>query len=151
MKQVIGIDFGKTITYKLVDGERTTYPHALRVIHRLVQAPHTKVVIISKVDDEQMKRALKWIEVNDFYNNTGLVRSDIFFCKERYEKSNIAREIGVTHHIDDRPEVMAHMDPGVHKYLFNPIATDVVTFFNQLVNTRIVESWLEIERIFFED
>lgn len=146
MKRVIGIDFGNTITYKPTVGERTTYPDVLRVIKRMVEDPDNKVVIISKVNEEQMARVLQWIDVSGFYNATHLNRADIFFCRERHEKAAIARDLRITHHIDDRPEVMAHMDASIKKYLFNPFPEDVITHFNQLTNTKIVHSWLELEK-----
>ena len=149
MRHVIGIDFGNTITYKPADGPRVCYPDALRVIRRMVDAPDTSVYIISKVDEEQEKRAKAWIDLSNFYLHTGLTPANVHFCRERAEKGAIARDLGLTHHIDDRPEVMAFMPPSVFKYLYEPIPEDVVVWFNKLLNTQVVNNWLEVEEKIF--
>lgn len=149
--RTIGIDFGNTITYKAFPeaSERLVYPDCFRVIRRMVTAPDTDVYIISKVDDEQKKRAIEWMEKANFYAETGIAPDYVLFCKERHEKGLIADALELTHHIDDRPEVMVHMNSSIRKYLYDPVAADVVTFFNGLSNTRIVKSWRELELEFF--
>lgn len=164
MKRIVGIDFGNTLTTDrssitcnyLESKPRITsnyveFPNAIRVTKRLVDDPDTKVYIISKVNIEQHRRVIEWIDHNNFYERVGISASDVFFCKERYEKGGIAKDLGITHHIDDRPEVMIYMDDQIAKYLYCPVPMDVVKFFNQLINTKIVNNWLEIERVFFYD
>lgn len=158
MNRVIGVDFGNTLTIRLPGKdrivrpaweERLYLPDALRVIKRLIADESTRIYIISKVNEEEKKMVSEWLDKNNFYGDVGLTKEDVFFCQERNQKGNICRDLGVTHHIDDRPEVMAHLDPSIKKYLFNPHPEDVVTFFNQLNNVKIVSNWNEVEHNLF--
>lgn len=144
-KMILGLDFGLTV----VDTRhypRVAFPNAIRVIRRLVKERADKVYIISKVNETQKESVENWIQENDFFAITGIPSANIRFCAERKEKGEICRVLGVTHHIDDRPEVMAHLNKGIKKYLFQPESIDVVTFFNVLKNTKILHDWLEIEK-----
>lgn len=147
-KKIIGIDFGNTIFYK--ENEiKIVFPDALRVIRRMTSDSNMEVHIISKVDDEQEKRARQWISDTSFLQEVGLSMDHIHFCWERKDKADIARALNLTHHIDDRPEVMLHLSIGINKYLFRPIAEDVVKFFNDLRFHQIVilNTWVEIESL----
>ena len=43
------------------------------------------------------------------------------FCLERAQKAEICRDLGLTHFIDDRADVLEHLEPVVpHRYLFGP-------------------------------
>jgi hypothetical protein len=43
------------------------------------------------------------------------------FCRERPDKAVIAAELGLTHFVDDRVDVLEHMVGVVtHRYLFGP-------------------------------
>jgi len=141
---VVGIDFGDTIFHRGVDGNKVENPRALEVVSYLVKNCRA-VYIVSKVNDEQKKRAIKWMYNVDFYRRTGLRRTDVKFCAERHEKGPIAKDLRINCFIDDRPEVMAWMPKDVIKILFNPIPDDVVAWKQE--NAHIVESWTEVERL----
>jgi len=148
--RTIGIDFGKTLTYvPLRMTKRILFPNALEVIIRLLNEKHTHVYIISKANPEQRKMVETWLQNNDFYNRSGLPEEHVYFCEKRPEKANICRRLGVTHHIDDRPEVMAHLDKDIKKFMINPVPKDVVKFYNRIHNAKIVTNWLEIEMELF--
>lgn len=143
---ILGIDFGQTIESKDADGKKVENPRAMEVIARCVK--HCKkVYIISKVTPEQKIGLLRWVYDNNFYKQTGLTRTDIHFCTERYEKGPIARDLKINCFIDDRPEVMVWMPKNVYKILFQPIRMDVVKWGQE--DTDIVNSWNEIEDLIF--
>jgi hypothetical protein len=146
----IGIDFGRTIFEPFEGGKKVVFPDAFRVIRRMVDAGHT-VHIISKVTEAQEERGRKWIVDVKFLEETGLTMDRIHFCRERWEKAIIAEDVGLTHHIDDRPEVMIHMNVGIVKYLFQPVPKDLVEHFNKLRHhpTTLVNTWKEIEDLIF--
>lgn len=148
--RVVGIDFGNTIFYK-ENGAKVVYPDAFRVIRRMTSTPNMVVNIISKVDEDQERRAKVWIDEVNFTAETGVPRENIHFCRERIDKALIASKLNLTHHIDDRPEVMSYMSLDIVKFLFRPIPADVVTYFNQLKqhNVRIVNTWSEIEKYMY--
>lgn len=148
--RIIGIDFGNTIASGPKDVKKTEHPDAIRVIKRLVDAENTQVCIISKVNAPQRVEVLTWLRENDFYNRTGLTVDDVYFCENRSDKGEICDRLGVTHHIDDRPEVMAYVGRKIVKYLYNPVPEDLVKFYNKIHNATIVANWLEIERHLFD-
>lgn len=144
--RIISIDFGNTIVHRK-NGVFVAKPHALNTIRRLVNHTWTAgVYIISKVNEKQQEEVMTWLCDHDFYNKVGIDAVNVYFCKERKEKGEICSSLGITHHIDDRPEVMAHLSLAVSKYMFNPVPEDVVKYYNQIDNACIVTSWLDVER-----
>lgn len=151
-KQVVGIDFGNTIFYKEND-VKIVFPDALSVIRRMTNTPNMVVHIISKVDEDQERRAKVWIDEVNFTAETGVPRENIHFCRERGDKALIAEKLYLTHHIDDRPEVMVHMSVSIQKYLFRPLPEDVVEYYNRLRlhHVTIVNTWKQIESYVFHE
>jgi hypothetical protein len=144
---IIGIDLGETIVTRknTTDGTSVFFPDVVRVIRRIVNLAD-KVHIISRVNRVQEERSKAWLQQADFFAITGIPRENLHYCREREDKAEIGRRLGVTHHIDDRPEVMVHFDDSVVKYLFRPEPLDVVSYFNKLKNTKVMSSWTEIEK-----
>jgi hypothetical protein len=147
-QEVLGIDLGKTIV--TIDGEsqKVAFPDAIRVIRRLARERFEgRVHIVSKVDEGQKKRALEWLDESGFYEETGVQRESVHFCAERREKAPICRTLGITHFIDDRPEVMSHMQDIPHRFLFRSIEEDVKAYEDKLSGVIHVKSWIEIEKL----
>lgn len=72
----------------------------------------------------------------------------VHFCAERADKAPIAQRLELTHFIDDRPEVMAHLDGIVpHRILFQPNEEDFVTHQARLTGVYKTQTWREIERL----
>jgi len=143
---VLGIDLGYTVVTK----EKTPFDDAFRVIRRFKQA-WKNVIIVSRVNEEQKRQSLAWLDKHNFYGVTGIPDYHVFYCAERHEKAIICQQQGVTHFIDDRPEVMSHLAPHIHKLLFNPIQTDVDKFQDKLILTKIVGNWKEIESLWLPE
>jgi hypothetical protein len=146
---ILGIDFGNTIAVKR-NGVHIGWPLAESSIRQFVEQGIT-VHIISKVNERQKKEVENWMLSEGFFEETGVPSANLHFCEHRNQKGQIAINLGITHHIDDRPEVMMHMPEEVCKYLFNPEPSEVVKFFNQMQNTMIVNDWEEVvDEIFSE-
>jgi hypothetical protein len=143
--EVLGLDLGNTI----FDKHKNEFPHAIRVIERLASQRFGRenVFVISKVTPEQKIRALSRLREIDFYTRTGMPEDHVEFCAERHEKAPICERLGITHHVDDRPDVMIHLTTVSHKYLFQPIAEHVKRHLHRLAGCYTVEHWLEIERL----
>ncbi|MDD5318824.1 MAG: hypothetical protein PHF79_03360 [Candidatus Pacebacteria bacterium] len=123
-RETVGIDIGDTIVERSGD-TRQAFPDALRVIKRLVAERFgNNSHIVSKVNAEQMIRVRKWLDENRFHELTGLPASNVEFCAERHEKAPICEKLGITHFIDDRPEVISHMTSVPHRFLFRPNMDD---------------------------
>ena len=144
---VFGFDLGETFFHNDSQGNKILFPKALEVVARCVRSCKN-VYVISKVNEEQRIRALKTLDKYDVYNITGLPRNHVFFCGARYQKGIIAKKIKINCFVDDRPEVMAHMDKSVYRILYCPNPQDVVRF--KVEYLPIVYGWAEIERILFE-
>ncbi len=75
----------------------------------------------------------------------------MIFCANRADKAPICQERGITHMIDDRPEVMVGMPVTVRTLvLMAPDFDDLARFAPQLRPVTIVRNWLDIEEYFFE-
>ncbi len=150
MQRSVGIDLGNTVFYRK-DGIKVVYDDAFRVLCRLTDDEYVDIFIISKVTPEEEKSAIKWFDEVNFFTETGIKPEQVHFCRERKDKAVIAEKVGLSHHIDDRPEVMFHMDVNIVKYLFRPEGADLVKYYNQLRthDVRVINAWTEFEKHFF--
>lgn len=67
------------------------------------------VWIVSKCGERIQRRTLRWLDHHDVYERTGLPRGNVRFCRQRAEKASHCRELGITHFIDDRADVLSHL------------------------------------------
>lgn len=60
-----------------------------------------------------------WLEHHDTFDRTGIDADRVRFCRRRADKATICAELGLTHFIDDRIDVLAPMRGVVeHLHLF---------------------------------
>lgn len=148
---ILGLDLGNTIVNSAaarVNGLKQTYEHALRVIERLVEERFgQKSYIISRVTPEQKVWAQAWLVASQFHEKTGLPARNVEFCVERHEKAAICKRLGITHFVDDRPEVMSHITTVPYRYLFQANPDDFEKFRHRLDGVIKVDSWLELEAL----
>lgn len=142
---VLGLDMGGTIHHK-VSGETVPMPHAFRVINDLRQRVKA-IYIVSRVSDEQSLQAFNWLHKVDFFGATGLTPNKVHYCYERLDKGPICWKLGVTHFVDDRPEVMFGLQSTVERYLMNPSPYDMETFKDRIPGMTIVHDWLTLENL----
>ncbi len=84
-------------------------PGSIECIGRLVQHYKGRVFIISKCGESVENKTRGWLSRNEIYAKTGLSRNQVHFCKKRKDKAPICRDLGITHFIDDRVDVLSHM------------------------------------------
>lgn len=145
---ILGFDLGDTFFHNDSHGEKLIFPKAMEIIGRCVRECE-KVYVISRVNETQRLRALATMAEYDVHEITGLPKDHVFFCGARNQKGIIARKLGINCFIDDRPEVMAHMDKSVYKILYCPNPQEVIHF--KLEHLPIVYGWAQIERILFKE
>ncbi|MFC0039067.1 hypothetical protein [Actinomadura rayongensis] len=133
----LGIDFGRVIMGGVhVTGEQDTVfldgtledalaspamPGMWEAVPRLVALFDGRAWIISKCGDRIRQRTLAWLDRHDFYARTGLDPGNVRFCRKRPEKAVHCARLGITHMIDDRPDVHRALEGIVpHRYLFGP-------------------------------
>ena len=119
----IGIDIGRVIITPGDDSADTSflrggiqdalntqpYPGAIESIRRLVHLFNRRVWLVSKAGPRTQEKTLLWLEHHEFYQRTGVDRQQVRFCRQRHEKADHCRELGITHFIDDRIQVLKHL------------------------------------------
>jgi hypothetical protein len=133
----LGIDFGRVINEGSAEpgGDDTTFlsggfEEAMRtpamadsfeVIARLVQQFEGRVWIVSKCGERIQERTRQWLDYHDFWSKTGVSPDNKRFCRKRPDKAIHCKQLQITHFIDDRRDVLGHMQGIVeHRYLFGP-------------------------------
>jgi hypothetical protein len=142
---IVGIDLGNVMIK-----HRKPMPDAMRVVRRLKDEIFgDRMFIVSRVNEEQKIRATAFV-TGDEFRETRIPFEQVYFCSERCEKGPICARLGITHHIDDQPEVMYHMPQSVHtRILFDPKEEEMQKFEGRLSKCIIMRSWLEVEKYFF--
>jgi hypothetical protein len=94
---------------------------AVPVIAGLVPRFGGRVWLVSKCGPRVQARTLRWLAGHDFYRRTGVPPEQVRFCRARPDKRQHCRELGLTHFVDDHPEVHAAIRGTVdHQYFFGP-------------------------------
>ena len=130
----LGLDFGKVIMGAVINGRQdtsflgTTFDEAMKspategaieAVAELVDAFKGNVWIVSKCGPSVENKTRAWLKHNHFYRETGLKNANLRFCRKRPEKAPICQQIGITAFVDDRLDVLIHMEGIVSDlYLF---------------------------------
>jgi hypothetical protein len=132
---ILGIDVGRVIIGPVDDGGRadTSFlsgtperamatppaPGAFAAIARLAEAFRGAVWLVSKCGPRVQAKTRSWLHHWQFWTATGVASDHLRFCLERRDKALHCHELGVTHFIDDRLEVLEHLRGFVPQlYLF---------------------------------
>ncbi|MFI5697467.1 hypothetical protein ACIA58_36755 [Kribbella sp. NPDC051586] len=93
-------------------------PGAFEAIGRLVPL-FGETWLVSKCGPRIQQRSLEWLAHHRFWARTGVAEGNVRFCLRRPEKAIHCAELGITHFIDDKPDVIAAITPVVaNRYLF---------------------------------
>lgn len=135
MTPALGIDIGRVIISagtgrgdtSFLDGDLASAlrtppaPGALPAIRELFALFSGRVWLVSKAGPRVQDRTRRWLEHHRFWEVTGVAPANLHFCRQRHEKAEIARSLGLTHFIDDRSDVLVPMLGVVqHRLLFGP-------------------------------
>lgn len=97
------------------------YDDMFDVVPALVERFGGAVWIVSKCGPRIQERTLRWFGHHRFFERTGIRPDRVRFCLQRPEKAVHCRELGITHFIDDRVDVLEPMAGIVPlRYLFGP-------------------------------
>ena len=87
----------------------------------IVQRFGGRVWIVSKCRKRVQERTLVWFDNHRFFERTGINPAHVRFCIERPQKAAICAELGITHFVDDRMDVLEPMRGIVtERFLFGP-------------------------------
>lgn len=131
----LGLDFGRVIMCppEGVEGADTRFlalpedealaiappAGAFQIIAALVVKFQGRVSIVSKAGPRIQRLTQAWLEAHGFFELTGMPRTALYFCRERSEKRDRALKLKLTHFVDDRVDVLAHLETVVpNRYLF---------------------------------
>lgn len=137
----IGFDFGDTIAQARNQSEgssklrmskdpdylnRPAIPGAFESIKKLVElfGPEN-TFIVSRCSEAGEEKILAWLHRHSFFTATGFLGGHICFCRERHEKGPICAELGITHFVDDRLEVLCAMETVDHRYRLSSEPPDI--------------------------
>src|SRR5215813_9015954 len=96
-------------------------PDALNAIARLVARFGGNVWLVSKCGPRVQERTLRWLAAHEFHERTGIPPDHVRFCRTRGDKRYHCIDLGLTHFVDDRPEVHEAITGVVrHQFLFGP-------------------------------
>ncbi|GAB3282281.1 hypothetical protein [Kineosporia babensis] len=117
-------------------------PGAIETIARLSEWFGGRVWLVSKCGPNVQDRSRRWLAAHDFYARTGVPAENLRFCRERKHKRRHCVQLGLTHFVDDRPDVHAAITDVVpHRYLFGPQRTGVA------VDAVRVPDWAAVEAL----
>ena len=98
-------------------------------IAQLSQLFGGRVWLVSKCGPRIQARTLRWLDARDFWDRAGVPRDQARFCRERREKRAHCLELGLTHFVDDHPEVHSAIRGAVElQYFFGPQRTPVPAY-----------------------
>ena len=117
---------------------------AVAAVSRLVPRFGGRVWLVSKCGPRTQARTRRWLAGRDFFGRTGLPPEHLRFCLRREEKRAHCEELGLTHFVDDHPEVHAAIRGAVaYQYFFGPQAGPVPSYGLPAPTWRDVESLIE--------
>jgi len=115
------------------------YDGMFEVVPALVKRFGGAAWIVSKCGKRVQDRTLQWFEHHRFFERTGIDPRNVRFCLKRPEKAVHCLELGITHFIDDRVDVLEAMIGTVpNLYLFGPQRTTVPAAMHHVMTWRDV-------------
>jgi hypothetical protein len=76
------------------------------------------VYLVSKAKSGTARKTIEWLAHHDFHGRTGIPLERVRFCEERAEKAIIAKRLGLTAFVDDRLDVLQHLEHVATRILF---------------------------------
>lgn len=155
----LGIDLGNVLTERRGEGfkpfaddtHRSVKPSdgSFQAVKSFVDnLDEENVFIVSRCSIPAQDRARDWLDTWRFHDITGVPRENVHFCLERPQKKLIAKELRLTHFIDDRWSVLIHLLDLHHiekLFLFKPFPDEHLAFGRAKPDrVQMVEGWTGI-------
>jgi hypothetical protein len=157
-EQRLGIDIGRVLMCPVgedgrpdtsfLDGDERSAleipasPHVYEVVPSLVDRFERRVWLVSKAGPRSERLTRRWLGHHRFHERTGLRPDRVRFCLEREDKRAHALELGLTHFIDDRVDVLCHLRGVVsHLLLFGVQTGEIPDWVTHVLDWRAVAAW----------
>jgi hypothetical protein len=135
--RTLGVDFGRVINdaSSHPSGDDTVFlggteeemletpamTRSFESLERLCGVFDGRIWIVSKCGRTVQARTERWLAHHRFFESTGIDADHIRFCRRREDKAQHCAELGITHFVDDRSDVLKHLLGIVpHLFLFGP-------------------------------
>lgn len=99
-----------------------------------------RVYLVSKAKSGTARKTIEWLAHHDFHGRTGIPLERVRFCEERAEKAIIAKRLGLTAFIDDRLDVLHHLEHVATRILF-AASSDFVPSQNVPPGVQLAVGW----------
>lgn len=121
-------------------------PHMWEVVPDLVRAFDGHVWLVSKAGARIEALTRSWLAHHRFFDRVGLPDGQVRFCRKRPEKRSHAINLGLTHFIDDRADVLEALVGAVpHLYLFGAQRAATPAY------AKHVADWLIVRDVVIDD
>ena len=156
MTDTLGVDVGGVIIDRVNDAldtsffgdnylQTTAVPGAFAALRRLNAGRFAgRVHLVSKCGARVQAKTLDWLAHHGLYATTGIAPEHVHFCRKRQDKAGICTDLGITHFVDDRLEVLSYLTSVPARYLFRPDPDAVAEYAHVLPDVRQVASWDEL-------
>ncbi|WP_117214339.1 hypothetical protein [Allorhizocola rhizosphaerae] len=127
----LGVDVGGVIVALAEEGAEDTsffgsrpletpaITGVMEALAALTEQPFAgRVHLVSKAGPKVAGNTRAWLAHHRFFERTGIAESHVHFVRERRDKAPVCERLGITHFVDDRLDVLAHLESVEHRYLF---------------------------------
>jgi hypothetical protein len=126
--------------------ETTRVEGVFEALNKLVFHFDGDVYVVSKCGPRTEQRSREWFDHHKFYEQTGIAREHVHFCRERADKAPICEQLDITHFIDDKLEVLGYLTTVPNKFLFRGRPQEIARHTHLLPQVKQVQSWEEVLR-----
>lgn len=100
------------------------------------------IYLVSKCGPGVQQKTLNWLSHRNFYELTGVARQHVHFCRDRADKAPICKRLGIDIFIDDRVDVLRHLETVETRIQFQ--STDKAKKERASFALIKVDSWVDI-------
>lgn len=141
---VLGIDCEGVIFY-LLGGQ---VPGALTNLQKIVRSGHFKeIYIISRANILNRVYFRLRLSLSGFWETTGIPASHVVFCWRNKDKAAICRKLKVTDFVDNRLDVLRHLESVPRRFALAPEKNEMQKFHPLLPFIQIAESWEKLTSV----
>jgi hypothetical protein len=103
-----------------------------------------RIHLISQCDTFVQAAKMEWMAERRFGSETGIASERIHFVREKSGKAEVCAQYGVTHFVEDRPEIMSYALAVPNLYLFSPDAGEMASFPEVVARATVVFDWTRL-------
>lgn len=126
----LGLDVGGVLVDRVAEGSDTSFfgdrpmdtppvPGALEAVDRLVEVFSHRVHIVSKAGPKISALTRRWLGEQGLTSARAIAPGNVHFVRKRPAKAPICEQLGITHFVDDRADVLDHLAAVENRYLFS--------------------------------